>query len=499
MAIGKQRLPSVDSCSPESQSIQSLCGLPIATLIEQNIDVLWLSPTIFISCFEFQLGGTCPYDFRVDFNDGDHEVRFFVYSLSAFGSEQRVPCSSLPIDFCRHLIALLPVNYFSLVGLSSWNGLKRFPLEYFLQFLSIIPPDAQQMPPRRADFSWTTIDLLLGQKKVNKDDLRAILSHQFHPAVKLSLFDGGFDESVSKDVFCNLLQEAPHLRAVEIPGRLLWNDKNPSLDFQRVVLKSPNLTSFMYRTPVAAVYLLSFAKIHGVTDMQMNFAENLWTWASDKQECRAKLHSFISPFFQEDSILERLSILFEENGNYGCYYQSRECLFREWLPGIFVRCTSREFCFFNVSVKQWNTCRKLDHVQLWDEVLFPSLSLNYWQKYMTKPVEASSLAVKAINECILYQQTTDHIPYNPNTTNAGVIFSLLKTRFKNLCMDLKTWRVLEAEYWVQSYFGSCISGIAGRTHVPTSDPETIDVSVLNLLLVLVMVASKLGAVLRKEM
>jgi hypothetical protein len=52
---------------------------------------------------------------------------------------------------------------------------------------------------------------------------------------------------------------------------------------------------------------------------------------------------------------------------------------------------------------------------------------------------------------------------------------------------------------VQSYFGSCISGIAGRVHVPTSDPETIDVSVFNLLLVLVMFASKLGAVLRNEM
>jgi hypothetical protein len=173
-------LSTIDSCDPEPQAIRSLCGLPV-------IDVLWLSPMVFISCMALQLESTPLVDFQVKSTDENFKFIFHVYSLSDFGHGPRIPCSTLPIAFCCHLIALLPANYFPYIDFSCFD--------FFLRFLSIIPHDAPQSPPRHAKEPWTVFALRLGEKMISREDLCAIFSHKFHPAVKLSFYDFGFNES----------------------------------------------------------------------------------------------------------------------------------------------------------------------------------------------------------------------------------------------------------------------------------------------------------------
>jgi hypothetical protein len=377
-------------------------GRPIRRLLPRTIDVWWISPTLFISWMEIFLDYARLEEFTVTFLEGGTGWKFHVYSLSAFGSERQIPSWLLPIDFCRHLIALLPANYFRALDLECSPALKSVPLDYFLYFLSIIPHDAPQPPPCRMDWTflgtqepWTQFYLSLG-RKISQDELRSIFSHQFHPAVMMSFYSGVIDESVSMDVFCNLLQEARYLRAVQLPGRLIRNDNNPKLSFEKIHCKAAVLTSFLPGGNYSSAFLLSYSKLNEVTDIHMDFSE--WQWESDMY--RTGLPSFITPFIQE-STLERLSLRLRD------YNRRMKMLL---VLGAIPVCTSKDLCFFNVEVKACDRYRNLDHIEPWDRGLFPALALNYCRKNITKPVEALSLAIKAVNHGVMYRKTTDHLP-----------------------------------------------------------------------------------------
>jgi hypothetical protein len=299
-------------------------------------------------------------------------------------------------------------------------ALKSVPLDYFLYFLSIIPHDAPQPPPCRMDWTflgtqepWTIFYLSLG-RKISQDELRSIFSHQFHPAIMMAFYSGVFDESVSMDVFCNLLRDARHLRAVGLPDCLIRGDNNPKLSFEKIRCKAAVLTSFLPGVWYSSAFLLSYSKFNEVTDIHMDFSE--CQWASDMY--RTGLRSFITPFFQKESTLERLSLRLRD-------YNWR---MKMQLLGAIPACTSKDLCFFNVEVKACDRYRNLDHIEPWDQGLFPALALNYCRKNITKPVEALSLAIKAVNHGVMYRKITDHFPSNTKTTNAGVIFYLLKGR-----------------------------------------------------------------------
>jgi hypothetical protein len=311
-------VPAIDLNSEEAKQIRSRRGRPIRRLRPRNIDVWWISPTLFISWMEIFLDDAPLEDFEVNFVERGSRWKFHVYSLSAFGSERQIPSWLLPIDFCRHLIALLPANYFRALDLECSPVCKSVPLDYFLYFLSIIPHDAPQPPPCRMDWTcigmdepWTRFHLSLG-RKINQDELRSIFSHQFHPAVMMTFYDSVFDESVSMDVFCNLLRGVRSLRAVGLPDCLIQNDNNPKLHFEKIRCKGAVLTSFLPRGRYSSVFLVSHSKFHEVTDIHMDFSD--WPWASAMY--RTGLHTFISPFFQRESSLERLSLRFREFHDY---------------------------------------------------------------------------------------------------------------------------------------------------------------------------------------
>jgi hypothetical protein len=401
-------VPAIDSCSPKSLHIRSLCGLSITSFPQRNIDVWWLSPTVFISWMAFSFQQRSIRDFEVEFIVY-HGFSCYIYSLSAFGEGERVSSSSLAMPFFRHLIALLPANYFRVIRLCCLDKSKQFPLE---DFLSMVPHDAP-LPPLHSDTQWTKFHLSLEPRSINQDELRAIFSHKFHPLVKLSFNDRVFDQSVPFNVFSDLLRQARDLHAVALPSRLMWAGQPPALSFKSVVLKSQNLTAILANdtSAVSPELLHSFSTRHQVNEIRMEFHINFWKEAAK----RAQLHGCIKPFFHRSSRLEHLTIQFaEEDFQYVP------------LESIVSVCLSQSMCFFNASSKIRGIDRNLDRVQYWDQTVFPQLSLNYWRNHVGKPVAKVSLVVKAINQGLIYRKTTDHIPYNSKIAHAGIIFYLIK-------------------------------------------------------------------------
>jgi hypothetical protein len=416
-----QLVPAINSCSPELLHIRSLCGLPITSVQERKLDVLWLSQTVFVSWTAFSFEQRSLRDFEVEFI-AYRGFSCYVYSLSAFGEGEWVSSSSaLAMHFFRHLIGLLPANYFRVIRLCCLDKSKQFPLE---DFLSMVPHDAP-LPPLHSDTQWTKFHLSLEPRSINQDELRAIFSHKFHPLVKLSFNDRVFDQSVPFNVFSDLLRQARHLRAVALPSRLMWAGQPPALSFKSVALKSQGLTAILANdiSEISPALLHSFSTQHQVNEIRMEFHHNRW----EKAAKRAQLHGCIKPLFQRNSRLEHLTIQFAE-----------EDFHHVPLESIVSMCLSQSMCFFSASSKIRGIDRNLDRVQYWDQTVFPQLSLNYWRNHVGKPVAKVSLVVKAINQGLIYRKTTDHIPYNSKIAHAGIIFYLIKDgakkHWQNSCM-----------------------------------------------------------------
>jgi hypothetical protein len=417
----KSLVPVFDSYSSESQHIRPTCGLPITCLLQRKIDIFWISPTVFISGVGFFLESVRLQDFEVWFNVTDcFSCR--IYTLSAFGEGEREPCSSLAMRFFRHLIAPLPANYFSKITLrvGCQAAVKRFQLD---DFLSIIPHDAPQPPPCNADIPSTSFELFLRDRDIikqndgiNQNELRAIFSHKFHPVVKMSFHGCRFDPSISFDVFCDLLRQARFLRAVGLPIHLMRAKEEPQLICKRIILKSQDLTAsfsgWNYFPGISHELLHTFAARHQVTDIRMEFPEDFL----ERETNREELHACIKPFFQWNSNLEQLTIQFDGPRD----------LDHGRLEHVVAACLSRNLCVFNVSFNFCTIDRSLNRVQSWDHRVFPRLSVNYWRIKLKKPDTPMALAVRAVNQGLIYRKTTDHVPYNGTIAYAGDIFCVVK-------------------------------------------------------------------------
>jgi hypothetical protein len=76
-------------------------------------------------------------------------------------------------------------------------------------------------------------------------------------------------------------------------------------------------------------------------------------------------------------------------------------------------------------------------VQQWDKVLFPRVGLNYFRKHLSQPLRSGviRLAVKAVNDGNICRMITGCTPFDMDTSNAGLIFRLLKAE----ATTLQTW------------------------------------------------------------
>jgi hypothetical protein len=433
-------VPAIDYKCRSGRYIARLCGQP-AVDFSEKINILWLSPTVFISNEFFVVAGRPASEYRVSFQqrESNELVAYYAYSLSSFRDTESSECLTLPIAFLSHVVASLELSYFSEICFERTRR-ERCPIDSAVQFLSMFPQD----PPTAANV-WTVCKLY--STFLNADDLRRILSHRFHPFVILSLGPDVLEGSVKLSEFLSLLRES-NLRAVQLPHRMIhfeaqaWaetylqdvkfplrqidnpNDRRP-LRFREIVFKSPHV-SICFESPT---FEMSFEILHAIvtsmaiSDLTLSFSHVFW---STNPYLPQAFGPYFLPLVCADSLLERLSIEFPH-----------EILFTQicqWISDLFSNCATPNLVFFNVSswTQGWPTPERrqnLDRrVRHWDEVLYPRLALNYCRNHLPNkmPDEVLPLMVKAFNEGIIYRKTASHIPFDTSTANAGLIFRALK-------------------------------------------------------------------------
>jgi hypothetical protein len=417
----------------EAQSIRQLCGSPVAYFDRQDIDVLWLSPSVFISAINFELplpGGTGypkqahDYAVRLTRENGESFL-YYAYSLSLFEGHGFAAPSPLPMKLLRHVAANLQAGYFNLLELGP-NFERRdepLPVECLLHFVAIVP--CTPMSPSEQ----TDVIHLKIHTKMNQDDLQEIYSHRFHPSVELTFSGTGlthpFDESVPLSVFLDLTRQCQHLRAVNLPRHFVSTEhvhpKHPRTVFD-AMFKSPRMTLFARPNycwgTFSHVMLHQIASGLGSTEIKITV---------DHSRRRGDyLHLCIQPFLREDSILERFVIELLTDINQSSLKTITEC-------------HSRSLCYFEVSLAPSKGKRTSGHLESWDKVLFPRLSLNYYRKHLTQRVSGGAipLAIKAVNMGNVYSKTTAQVPFDMSTANAGLIFRFLKCEVDTLHCDAR--------------------------------------------------------------
>jgi hypothetical protein len=436
-------VPAIDRKSRSYRyKLRSLCGQPAVDFSDEKISILWLSPTVFISNEYFFVARSQrpAAEYRVSFQQRESNkwVGYYAYSLSSFGDTESYERSTLPITFLSHVVASLEMSYFSEICFERTRP-EQGPIDYALQFLSMFPQDAPS-----ATNCWTVCRLNTSFE--NADDLRRILSHRFHPFMKLSLGRGLLEGSVTLSEVLSLLQDS-NLRAVQLPPRMIhfeaqaWakmylqdvkfplrqidkpNDQRP-LRFREVVFKSPHI-SICFESPTVEMpfeILHAIVASMAINDLTLSFSSDFWR---TELNLRRAFGSYFLPLVHGYSLLERLSIEFphEEMFAHIC----------EWISDFFSSCSARSLVFFNVCsfTHRWpepKRTKNLDRARHWDEVLYPQLALNYCCNHLPNKMRDGvlPLMVKAVNEGIIYRKTASHIPFDTSTANAGLIFHAIK-------------------------------------------------------------------------
>jgi hypothetical protein len=403
-----------------------------------EVSVLWLTPRLFISKYLIFAGtGTRRLDdFSVEWQARNpyRKYWFSVYSLSSFEDSGSDDPSVLPLELLRHAFTLLPLDDVLRVELFAGSP-QRCPVHMAMAFLSSIPQDAHWNRPVKEYWTDFIVDFFF-----SVDDLRTILSHPFHPEIKL-IFRvaelAPMNDSIKMGDFIELLRDSPYLRAVTLPRKLVEANSSSELPlFEQIVFTSPSLSIFYTHGKMSPLWFHTITRTHSITAVHIESASCYWG-----EQWQDALRSFIQPLFMKDATLERLTIQLK------AWATPHQPNFHAALGEIFLRmanvmtaCTSRRLDFVNVEVDLVNYQRDgsdnwrknmwiVGRIRAWDEVLFPSLALNFCRNHFQVLAKGAvmPLAIKAVNEGIIYKRTTHHVPFDMSAANASVIFLFVKT------------------------------------------------------------------------
>jgi hypothetical protein len=413
VAQGPHLVPAMNGSCWASRSARTMNGQAVSDLGHGDINILWLSPTVFISSVKF-----LETDQVQDYTVGLGGRRWSITQLPAFDEVEFDEPSRLPIDFFGHLAPSEKLGTLELDRSSSHPN--RFPVDYMMRLMSLVPLAGE---------------VVLGGL-INIDELREILSYQFQPVVKLSFSDAPFDDSVSLDVLMELLKTAPYLRHIELPPQIFLPE-DPSDVKLYVEVDSPALSMhYAYRVSPTSDALSVISKIHQADDITCFrlFVRGLWEGGHT-----ALVTSVVHPFLDGRLSLENLRI--QVSDEITAPFPDLNA-FRQELARAMISCRSKHLCRFNVLLFAWDMSYDEDsedadgvikwnihRIRQWDEGIFPQVVLNQCNKQMTKALDGRLLprTIGAINRGILYRKSTDHIPCDMSTANAGLIFHHIKT------------------------------------------------------------------------
>jgi hypothetical protein len=422
-----------------SQSIRSLSGQEISDLHEENVSVLWLTDDIFITSFYFSV--RCSGEETASLHSYEVELQlrriptrtlyFCVGSLSAFETvleeHSHGPVTfDLPLAFLRRLTKSLPSDYFASLTLT--RNRDNFPVEYFSEFLSILPYDAPcNDTVATAETTWTQFKL---QRGISNEDLRAICSHQFHCRLQLAFsqtypFDGPLGE------ISDTLRDCPHLRALVAPTKLVEFPYQGDSFAKNQSLESLELSHVWEPSKLTLQLLDDIAANPTIREVKISF--HVLSYQTDQQHIPQKLEHFVRRVLCAHSSLRRLSICFRyDPDDLGTPFEDARSLFMSC--GLDSFGTFTTLCFFNLYLERHHgysllpLTQNLARISWWDKAISPSLVLNFYREYLPNNVTArvSPLAIRAVNTGAVYCKTSHHVPHDLSVANAGLIFYILQ-------------------------------------------------------------------------
>jgi hypothetical protein len=431
--------------------IRSFSGKVIDDLSHERIDILWLSPSAFVSSIDICIATEefclrCDYSIMISTHqDSDGVIFLNFYSFSTF-ENIALQYSDLPLQFFQKITASQPADFFSFFNLDRESNsdvvdvFGPFPIDFCKTFLSIVSSCSRSAKK-------TT---LLLPSELNTDELQVILGHCFDSLLTLAFHcDNPFADSVSRDVVNNLLWEC-HVPSLHFPtGMTSFRSEHESfaancslqsvtlsVDVDNETLDEKMMGALSQNRSIQQVELWAHSSLRlSNADDAMEEDDD-----DDDDDCgMADLREFLLEVFSRESYIKTLSLhVFD-------YAEANPD--KKMFASIFLKMmdpdtlpTLRNLSFFSVSLQgvgkdqellTWLDKDNVQGIRNWDQVISPWLVLNFYRDKERGPARGGlvPLVVQAISWGGVYRHTTKSAPSTIEIANAGLIYHVLRRAF----------------------------------------------------------------------
>jgi hypothetical protein len=420
-----------------------------------RFNVLWLSPTVFISPLVLEVNWVVASDYCVRLllsRDAkiSRDANFQVYSISTFveGAQQQDQ-SPLPFAFLRPMIKKLPVDFFSSICLE-WDGRERdISSSICLEFLTIFPSSSteKQSFHQRRDRTRCTFE-----SPLNKQQSCAILSSPLLADNDLCLdrtdssFGFGKNSTHTIPAWNAALRESRTLRHVDLPSELtdaVW-DKNDVPFTTNSCIESVTM-SLQGCHRGLTFFLDGIATNDGIKCV------NIWhsTWSQVDLPAISYLLSKVLP--GHPSLKKVFLAVKGEAPDLDRFLP----FFTEW------RAAAKRINLVHFSIIHQNWSVPVLPVlpsplfqKWWDKNMVPTLAMNWYKNEQQKSKMSHqmvssdsiqvpsnlSLQVRGVNRGNVYRMVTEMVAISdPATANAGLLFQMLR---HSICRSGKSEQVI---------------------------------------------------------
>jgi hypothetical protein len=433
-------------CS-ESHSIRSLSGQAVSSSPHAKIDVLWLTPTVFISTFQFYLyiaEEECLsfHSYKVRMQPRgmpSRTINFSAGELTPFEtctdfSWPDLEHPVIPLEFLRRMTASLPPGYFSTLSLTRYP--QGFPVDYFQAFIACLPFVSESQPVGPS--LQTRLEFL---HMITNEELQVILSHGKLHGVQLSLGDGMYDDAPSIEVN-DTLRTYPHLCSFAAPRTMV------ECDYAGESFATNESVEFLELLPIKAtndVPLKLFDEITSNSSIhELKISFEIYNYLTGLHQIPVKLRYLLKRVLRGRSSVKKLTICFcfgNIYNDFGKHYNRALKAFKAIELHKFSDVTGLHFLSFAFEYYKYSRpssnsgdrkrTRKIKNPlrpRWWDRKLAPYLALNFYSEHMPPKLIApvTPLAIRAVNLGIVYRNTTHHLPRDMNIANAGFIYRLVR-------------------------------------------------------------------------
>jgi hypothetical protein len=393
-------------------------------------NLVWLTDNVFMCSFHFsktrRKGQLHDYGIVITPRQHPKTVQFRVYSLASLapGPEwrRRPPPSELPIDFLWNMLKGTDLKSIALY----WARSDFVPP--VVKLVSIIPlptarPQCQETPTHEE------LTDVVFRGELEAEEINSVLTYcgQRKLPVRYEFDQYSAGEHVNK-----VLRESPHLLHVHVPFSLLRIETEKG---GAPFTENSHIESMSVEYSSRESILRGAVRNRGLKRLLIEVS---WCYSS----FFAVSDSFLLPgvLYGGACPLEEMIILFD------CFRSIDDVA--KILDGCVepVRTNLRHFSVVtsdddNSGEELPNGCivpwfkEAMANKPLWDRTIFPALALNWWYgNYLRKQTRGGSdqqalvpWIVQAVNLGIVYRKTTFHTPHDISTSNASVLFALLRT------------------------------------------------------------------------